>query len=378
MTTKTKKQSQRSKLFDELKSLSTAAERGKLIERAGEMAEKSFHDNSFTELILDLKTPNLDDLVPSSSGQGLSEIVHLEPSSRAMILAWRNKPDSQYVNAPKAEIPFIAAQSPDMEAYQEELLASSIPMTTHFKNIGRDLADAVDGHFIGLAKGCVAMTGQYSVVEGPFGKQHMRAGFDGICRNRKQAATLLIPSTSHNAMCAGGTEFFGSSLAAEVVTHGYQHQVILGRKLVVTNKCRLLTSNPYAPLVDGAVTAFDGPLSQAVHDPAYPFGTNLNGLAVNGKSDFGRYPRKPLINGRFVPGISSKKSGTNASAPTTATWAGNTNFVFTSSEFLGKYGRLQPVTVYLDQIMRKVRWGGYTIIGLGITQVDSVSMVVSV
>jgi hypothetical protein len=264
----------------------------------------------------------------------------------------------------------------EMFAQEEELIASTIPMTTYFKNIGRDLSDGVDGHLINLAKACVRLTGQYSVVDGPFGKAHMRDGCNMIDRNRKQAATMLIPRTSYNAICAGGTEFFGTTLNAEVQATGYRYPVIFGRKLVTTNKCDLLTVNPYAPTVDDAVAIGTGS-SKPVHDPAYPFGTNLSGLAINGKPDLGKYPRKPLLNGWFIAGVSSKKSGTNAAAPTTASWKGNTNFVFTSSEFLGKYGQLSGIRVHIQQSFRKISWGGYLMMGLGITQTDSVSMVVS-
>lgn len=392
--------------LDFLRRVKTAATVDAVSANTGAWIRDRVRELSLTKYIIPAEHIDPSACYPSVIHPGLVQHIELEPESQAQILGWMSQPDSRYMQAKKAELPFTIVSSDLFEVHQENLMAWRQPITEVLENnTVRDIQERVDALFLRLAYDSCSQTRKISTYAGPFDKTAARQAFDLIDGDRLASATVLMSSLTFNQVSTQGNEFWGADLASEVAVNAYRYDKLMGRKLVVTNKCDFLTRNPYAP-DDTTAYSFvkNGALTIPV-DPAYTIGTNLRGLYQGNVATNPRYSTTAnLINGFFVsatgtpvgltatstataslriaPGYGSSFAGgavydtTGAQAdPTTQTWLGNTSLAFAAPEFLGKHYVLQDVNFSIEQHSRLISWEAWINMAIGIQNIRAVSQV---
>lgn len=350
-------------LVKDLDQIRTSAGLDAFRKKHGATARKAFNDRSFLARVLKLERRTPDSLQKSSTHNGLVDIVNVDRDDAAVVHGWVDGV-KHFSGNPRAEIPFSTVRTPEFSGDTMELLAAGVPFRDVFAKLGADLADTVDEYFVRLAKMCVAHTGNFVLVEGAFGREHLRRGGDLLRRVNKSARTMLGSSITANDLFSGDGELAGNLLSGVTGTG-----LVLPR-LVVGQNLRPFTVNPFAPTDMGAVAFVGGHAA----DPAHPIGVNLSGKIIGGNAKNGKYaPSGTLLNGRFTGA-----GGRNASAPTTSSWGGNASFFFVEPAHAGKYEVVRDLTFYFDQRFHKLTWMAETLLGMGIPSIASVGMVVKV
>ena len=188
------------------------------------------------------------DLQRSVNHDGLVKIVDIEPDSKASVVNFRGKPDTDYIAGERYEIPFFAVSSDDFQKTEEELLAYEMPLTEVIeKNSVKDIQAAEDQAFIDKCDAILGTNGQaisesldsdLSIKKSSFVKL-----FDVLDGQKLKTDTLLMNSKTYNKLLLYLATTAGDTFGTEVLVNGYTYSTLFGKKLVVTNKTDIVGDN---------------------------------------------------------------------------------------------------------------------------------------
>lgn len=187
------------------------------------------------------------DLQRSVKHDGLVKIVDIEPDSKASVINFRGKPDTDYIAGERYEIPFFAVSSDDFQKTEEELLAYEMPLTEVIeKNSVKDIQAAEDKAFIDKCDAILGTNGQTiseSLDSSSIKKSSFVALFDILDGQKLKTDTLLMNSKTYNKLLLYPATTAGDTFGTEVLVNGYTYSTLFGKKLVVTNKTDIVGDN---------------------------------------------------------------------------------------------------------------------------------------
>ena len=208
---------------------------------------------SFARQILPPMYVTQADLQPSPNHDGVVKIVELEPESKAMVVGFRGKPTTNYLEGKRIELTFGQISSQEFQKTEEELLAYRMPLTKIIEqNSVLDIQKQEDTAFISQIDKAVELEG--SLVEGnyagdgriPEGK--IRELFDVLDGNERRSDVLLMDSKTFNRLVVDNNTnntFGEAGLKGEIAVAGFKHRTLWGRRIVVSNKVDLLENKIY-------------------------------------------------------------------------------------------------------------------------------------
>jgi len=236
-----------------LKRLDTEEGMQKVAMEGAAFVRRRLREVSFARQILPPQYVTQADLQPSVNHDGVIKMIELEPDSKAMVVNFRDKPSTNYIEGKRVELPFHSISSEEFQKVEEELLAYRMPLTQIIEqNSVLDIQEIEDTAFIGHVDAAItvsgnAVTGSYTNNAVP--EASFRELFDKIDGKRLQSETLLMSNTMFNRLVVdnntNGT-FGDDALKGEIAVKGYGHGTLYGRKLIVTNKTDLLDNKIYA------------------------------------------------------------------------------------------------------------------------------------
>lgn len=193
------------------------------------------------------------DLQSSVNHDGVIKMIELEPDSKAMVVNFRGKPSTNYLEGKRVELPFHSISSEEFQKTEEELLAYRMPLTQVIEqNSVLDIQEIEDTAFLGHVDAAITVSGNsvngnYSASGVPEAK--IRELFDQIDGKRLQSEKLLMSNTMFNRLVVdnntNGT-FGDGGLKGEIAVNGYTQGSLYGRQIIVSNKTDLLDNTIYA------------------------------------------------------------------------------------------------------------------------------------
>lgn len=241
-------------------------------------------ETSYTEKIIPPQTVTRSDCQVSTQHDSLVKIEFLEPKSRAMVATFRGEPRANFIRGERVEVPFITIMSEMYQKPEQEFLVYPFPIGKVIEdNSVRDIAEIQDREFTihseaavqalqteanggtatalnatGIAGGTVV---EFSVIKGELARAsatddarvlpiqrpdivNLMKLLDG---NRLECALLLMTSVDLDDVMQWTIEDNGSKVQSETVVSGWQHNMLLGKKVVRTLKTDILRpGNVYA------------------------------------------------------------------------------------------------------------------------------------
>jgi len=197
---------------------------------------------SFARQILPPQYVTQADLQPSVNHDGVIKMIELEPDSKAMVVNFRGKPTTNYIEGKRVELPFHSISSEEFQKAEEELLAYRMPLTQVIEqNSVLDIQEIEDTAFLGHVDSAItvsgnSVSGSYSAGGVPEAK--IRELFDQIDGKRLQSEKLLMSNTMFNKIVVdnntNGT-FGDGGLKGEIAVKGYTQASLYGRQIIVCN-----------------------------------------------------------------------------------------------------------------------------------------------
>lgn len=207
----------------------------------------------------------------STIHDGLAHIVELEPNSRAESLVWTGDPTPQYINARRFAVPFYKIGSQEYEKYEEELLASSIPiMKIIDANTVPDIHAVEDLRWLTLSDQCLARTNNIvkgvQITEGATTGQLQPEDIKHLAKlisiSKLKMDKILMSQYNFDDLLAWDAIDLGDSLRSNVVKEGYSYDTLFGYTIIRTVKTDVLQpGNIYgyaAPQYLGKIFILDG------------------------------------------------------------------------------------------------------------------------
>lgn len=230
--------------------LDSRADLDKLAQAGSSFVRKKIREESFARKILPPQYVTRADLQRSVNHDGLVWIVDKEPDSKAMAINFRGKPDTNYIEGPRFEIPFHIISSEDFQKTEEELLAYEMPLTEVIeKNSVLDIQAVEDGKFLEYIDAAItasgnAVTGSYE-SNGSIPKNKIMELFNKLDANKLRTDVMLMDTAMFNRLITYDSSTFGDGAVSEIVVNGYTYPTLFGRKLIVSNKNDLLSNKIY-------------------------------------------------------------------------------------------------------------------------------------
>lgn len=193
------------------------------------------------------------DLQSSVNHDGVIKMIELEPDSKAMVVNFRGKPTTNYLEGKRVELPFHSISSEEFQKTEEELLAYRMPLTQVIEqNSVLDIQETEDNAFLGHVDAAInvsgnAITGNYS--NGGVPEAKIRELFDQIDGKRLQSEKLLMSNTMFNKIVVDNNTnntFGDAAHKAEIAMNGFSSKRLFGREIIVSNKTDLLDNTIYA------------------------------------------------------------------------------------------------------------------------------------
>ncbi len=208
---------------------------------------------SFARKILPPMYVTQADLQVSTKHDGVVKIIELEPDSKAMVVNFRSKPTTNYLEGKRVEMPFFSISSEEFQKIEEELLAYRMPLTQVIEqNAVLDIQKQEDESFLAYVDAAIAIsdnavTGSYSSGAVPEGK--LRELFDKIDGKQLQSEVLLMDTLMFNRIIVDNNTqgtFGDGVMKGEITVNGFKYPTLYGRRIVVSNKVDLLANKIYA------------------------------------------------------------------------------------------------------------------------------------
>lgn len=222
----------------------------KLAQAGSSFVRQKIREESFARKILPPEYVTRADLQRSVNHDGLVKIVDKEPDSKAQAINFRGKPDTNYIEGPRFEIPFHIISSEDFQKTEEELLAYEMPLTEVIeRNSVLDIQAVEDGKFLEYADAAITTTGNVATgnyeSDGSIPKNKLVELMNLLDAKKLRSDLLLMDTEMFNRIINYNSDTFGDGAVSEVMVNGYTYPTFLGRKLIVSNKSELLKDKIY-------------------------------------------------------------------------------------------------------------------------------------
>lgn len=236
-----------------LKKLDTKEGMDKVAAEGGAFVRDKLREASFARKILPPQYVSQADLQVSVQHDGVVKIVEIEPESKAMVVNFRGKPSTNYIEGKRVELPFHSVSSEKFEKTEEELLAYRMPLTKVIEqNSVLDIQKVEDETFLRHIDNAIADSSNAVNVtyngDGSIPEDGFRQLFDKIDSKQLRAEKLLMDTTTFNRIIINNNtnDTFGDAgLKGEIAVNGYKYPKLFGRDIIVSNKTDLLADKIY-------------------------------------------------------------------------------------------------------------------------------------
>jgi len=259
-----------------LQQLSDPSARTKVSEKFGGYIRDRLREESFAEQVTPSETVDRSQCQVSVNHDALVKIEYLEPKSRAMVVNFRSSPDAKFIRGHRVEVPFITIMSELFQKPEQEFLAYPFPIAKVIENNAvRDIAEVQDhaavshyeaavqalqaeangGSVTTLNSGTIGTTVEASVCKGELARTFtgtedetafplQRPDIVRLCNlldgNRLKSKTILMTETDWNNVLTWTALDAGETLQSETTVNGYNHNTLLGKRIIRTVKTDIL------------------------------------------------------------------------------------------------------------------------------------------
>jgi len=238
-----------------LKRLDTNEGMQKVANEGAAFVRDRLREVSFARQILPPMYVSQADLQVSVNHDGVVKIVELEPDSKAMLVNFRGKPTTNYIEGKRIELPFHAISSEEFQKTEEELLAYRMPLTQVIEqNSVLDIQKIEDEAFLNHVDAAItassnAITGNYDGTTDAVPEKKIRELFDQIDGKQLQTETLLMDNKMFNRLIVNNNTqgtFGDGALKGEIAINGFKYPTLYGRRIIISNKTDLLANTIYS------------------------------------------------------------------------------------------------------------------------------------
>jgi hypothetical protein len=238
-----------------LKRLDTDEGMQKVANEGAAFVRDKLREVSFARQILPPMYVSQADLQVSVNHDGVVKIVELEPDSKAMLVNFRGKPTTNYIEGKRIELPFHSISSEEFQKTEEELLAYRMPLTQVIEqNSVLDIQKIEDEAFLNHVDAAItassnAITGNYDGTTDAVPEKKIRELFDQIDGKQLQTETLLMDSKMFNRLIVNNNTqgtFGDGALKGEIAINGFKYPTLYGRRIIISNKTDLLANTIYS------------------------------------------------------------------------------------------------------------------------------------
>ena len=238
-----------------VKKLDTQEGMDKLAMEGGAFVRDKLRESSFARKVLPPDYVSQADLQVSVQHDGVVKIVEIEPESKAMVVNFRGKPTTNYIEAERVELPFHSISSEDFEKTEEELLAYRMPLTKVIEqNSVLDIQKIEDETFLRHIDNAIVESGNavpinYNSTTGQIPEDGFRQLFDKIDEKELRSQKLLMDTTTFNRIVVNNNtnDTFGDGgIKGEIAVNGYKYPTLYGRQIIISTKTDLLKDKIYA------------------------------------------------------------------------------------------------------------------------------------
>jgi len=238
-----------------LKRLDTNEGMQKVANEGAAFVRDKLREVSFARQILPPMYVSQADLQVSVNHDGVVKIVELEPDSKAMLVNFRGKPTTNYIEGKRIELPFHSISSEEFQKTEEELLAYRMPLTQVIEqNSVLDIQKIEDEAFLNHVDAAItassnAITGNYDGTTDAVPEKKIRELFDQIDGKQLQTETLLMDNKMFNRLIVNNNTqgtFGDGALKGEIAINGFKYPTLYGRRIIISNKTDLLANTIYS------------------------------------------------------------------------------------------------------------------------------------
>lgn len=196
----------------------------------------------FARRILPPESVTRSDLQRSDSHDTLIKVVDIEHDSAAMAVNFAGEADEHYIQGKRYSIPFFKIESEKFSKSEAELLAYDYPVTKVIEeNSIKDIQAVEDEKFIEYAESAISITGKRIVSTATaVDRKEMNSLFKMIDADELSVGCVLMNTVDYDDWMIQPASEIGDALATEITVDGYKYQKIMNRKLVVTNKTKMV------------------------------------------------------------------------------------------------------------------------------------------
>lgn len=227
--------------------LSTLEGQNKAAAAGGAFVREKLREVSFARKILPAENVTKTDCQRSVNHDTLVKIIDVEPKSSAMALNFRGKPSNRYITAPRYEIPFFKISSEKFVKEEAELLAYDYPVTKVIEdNSVKDIQYVEDSKFKAYSDSAVGITGKQIVTAAGItrvDRTNLTSLLKMVDADELPVGCILMHKAAYDDFLVQDGNVIGTDLAGEITVNGYKYNTILGHKLVVSIKTKLLAPN---------------------------------------------------------------------------------------------------------------------------------------
>jgi hypothetical protein len=193
------------------------------------------------------------DLQRSTTHEGFTKIIDIEPDSSAVVLDFRAQPKGEWVTSTRAEVAFWTFSSKRFQKTEQELLSWEMPITKVLEiNTVKDIQTQIDKSYTRISEdalvteqlagrinkniGVDISAGAFPNKRGFQNRADLIRLFDTMDGDAKPIGTLLMSKVMFNSYSALPSTEVGSIVSSEVTVDGYRYNTLLGVKCVTSVK----------------------------------------------------------------------------------------------------------------------------------------------
>jgi hypothetical protein len=226
-----------------IESLSTPQGMEKVSEHGNAFVRTKIRETGFARKILPPESVTRTDCQRATNHDTLVKLVDIEHNSKAMAINFASEADDRYVQGKRYAIPFFKIESEKFVKNEAELLAYDYPVTKLIEeNSVKDIQYVEDSKFLNYASAAIASSGKKIISAATeLNRKELNSLFKMIdVDNGLTVGCTLLSIVDYDDWLIQPATEIGSPLASEVTVGGYKHEIMLGRKAVVTNKTDLV------------------------------------------------------------------------------------------------------------------------------------------
>ncbi len=214
------------------------SEISKLAEAGGAFIRQRLRELSFLRKIIPPVQVVKSDCQRSTTHDGLTKIVDIEPDSKAVPLTWRGEPDLDYVNGDRYELGFFTIGSDEFQKTEQELLSYESPITKIIEeNSVKDIQEIEDSVFLQHADAAIAISGNSAALsETRLTRNAISQLIKLIVGDKIKLDCVLMTQEDFADVLSWEATDVGDKIASEITVDGYKYNTLLGYKLITTIK----------------------------------------------------------------------------------------------------------------------------------------------